>query len=191
MSAADLFRDSEDVRFRLQDTYLVIGRTLAHVAVVHNLSQMIAGKSILDLTLSGAGHRSVLLQHLPLSAMYNCPSGYVGNYWLSRGPCRQRYQGLVPGSLWGVNKYGDIIHGGIEGLGRDLKNLLSQPSKRKKALRKGVPATNEIMVDLESHVLYKGNYVGAYEGKAEMTLHVEPTEGLLTSLDNAAIRVKG
>lgn len=191
MSAADLFKDHNDVYFRLYKTHIVIGKLVARVRDASPGYSPSAENTYLFLELQSEGDtRAVKLGNLPLSSMVYCPVGYIGESWLSRGPDRNRYQGITGETLW--HKTPDGVLGPHFGLGSQelrqiLTALLAQPKRKTRRMRKGSPITNKILVTKDDLVLNCGEIVGEYAGKNKVALLGTPSPVLLHNLELAAL----
>lgn len=196
MAASDLFVDHNDASFRLVDTHLIIGRDIFYVESVCPGSEI---KSIFlegNLSTKCTGYDSPTprvfnLSKLSVLTMFNCPSGYIGDEWFSRGPLRARYQGLRRTSLWGRDVYGDWVPPPERPLWETLAKLLRQPKiYTGSAAVGGVTRTNKVRISKSGGVLHKGAYIGEYHGNNKIKLSV----GYLTidqihDLANANLRI--
>lgn len=182
MPASDLFTSSSDAHFRLYGTYIVVGRTVCQVIdVLRGDDRDSPEAAILALripsslsNMANMGDRviNVPLGQLPLRSMYECPSGYYGESWVSRGPARQRYQGLTTSSFWFRDMYGGIEPNGMYSVTNILRPLITQKAKRsaKTSIRVGKPLTNRIMITREKFVLSCGEAIGEYAGNGNVKL---------------------
>lgn len=106
MSAADYFRDVADVVWRLERTYLYIGRQLWYVEEVRGgANSSPAEHAVLYLYQVDTERRATAsIRDIPVRALFEAPRGYLkyGNevYWGARGPVRDRHQGLRTYSMW-------------------------------------------------------------------------------------------
>jgi len=172
MSAADLFINSEDACFRLHGTYIVIGKMMAKIYEVCPGDDFSAEQARLTLVIGKDGNiwKDVRLGLLPLSAMFACPVGYIGEAWVSRGPARHRYQGLLASSFWFKSESEGLHQNGQHHPSDILPKLLAQPSRREGLVKAGRPVTNKIFVTKEKGVLSKGDLIGEYAGKSRLKL---------------------
>ena len=186
MSAIELFKDERDADFRLRNTFLVIGREPYHVSSVR-------GDCLEDCHLilhnSKDEEFCVPLHKLPLSAMTACPRGYESGYWWTRGPARNRFQGITGSSLWYIEKDGQVNSEGSSNTTcfRILKSLLSQPRSRRPGKLSAGILTKDVMIDPNNHVLIQGRIKGSYIGADMVKPFVNLSDMSLQFLKNAKL----
>lgn len=199
MSAMDLFRDGCDANFRLAGTTIIIGRllfTINDVADKFNCGAITPVARGVIYKPETAVTANIELRRLPMRTMYDCPSGYLEGQWYSRAPARHRYQGLVGHySLWGYSEsYGITYELPCDrSLNQCLSILLAQP--RRAAIKpgeipRGAALTNEIMVTKDNCVMFRGNYIGDYQGKRRVKLaSTSLPESIQTAVNNASLSI--
>ena len=193
MPASDLFSSSSDAHFRLYNTHIVIGRAAAHVIDVQRGDDKDTPEAaIIHLRFNKTDRCKVVqMGMLPLRAMTDCPSGYVDEKWVSRGPVRHRYQGLTMGSFWFRDAFGGIEQNDVLDVPRMLEALLPQRRQKAKStsIRLGKPLTNRILVTRDKLVLACGEAIGEYAGQSRIKL-LPGIRGRMVGADLSAADLK-
>lgn len=192
LSAATLFRDFEDVRFRLQDTYIKVGR---HIFRVEDMTCRSYNDTrttkIIGREISGRFEKSARLGLLPLQTMFDAPVGYHLDRWYSRGPIRNRFQGITVRTMWGLNPYGDVIQGADVTLSNLLLALNNQPEvfSPPPGFRKGSGIrTNKVMITKGDAVIYRGRYIGdLFDKHSFKSAITDPTQQMMSDLSKALL----
>lgn len=194
MSAVDYFRDVADVSWRLDRTYLYIGRQLWYVETTKGAPNFPAKHAILDMYCAASGnHRHVPLSDLPEQALFDAPRGYFkhnsGVYWGARGPVRDRHQGLKMYSLWYLNIDAIVPQQGLFELSSDYVRAMAGCTNR--LLRKSWGQVSREVLLYQGRAYFQGRPVGKNpeERVVEIT-ETEPTEFLVGALRKAGCDVK-
>lgn len=165
MSAADLFKNSYDVEFRLKGTWIMIGRDPYYIHMVHPKGSTDPATCILKLEdLKGEEH-NVELGKLPLTAMTACPWGYYDGIFYARGPARHRFQGITGSSFWAIMPNGAIDTGGVGNPKTLLKQLPLQPRTRRPGKRPSGAVTRDVFINGQNYVMVRGIIRAQYVGK--------------------------
>lgn len=169
MSAAELFNGHEDAVFRLNKTFLVFGKTFVKVT-----DMTYDSKGTQLLLRRGHIDRWVALADIPLHVMAACPQGYFEEGYFTRGPDRNRYQGLLASSF----HYRDTLMGGVYpnfkySCEEVLCGLLSQKGYRTESVapKKGQVLTNQVRIGHDHELIWRGLNVGVHEGRGKCVLH--------------------
>lgn len=161
MSAADLFANSYDVEFRLQNTWIVVGKMPLFIRSVGG--HPVVAKVILGCRDLQGREYAIPLGKLPLSAMTNCPWGYCEGMWFAHGPARHRFQGLKQWSFWVVMMDGSMRGNDYVGVEYLLPSIINQPAVNTKPVttQRGV-ITRDVSVTMDDYVLIRGVIRGKY-----------------------------
>jgi len=161
MSAALYFRDAADVRWRLENTCLYIGNTLYSVERVNGGGEL----TLLDWVRDKL--YEVPLERLPVSALWRAPQGYAQDgenyYWLARGPCRDRHQGLTDRAMWAMDRRGRVIHGLFSIRGDQMTNV-SRQKNRLVHYGSGRAVSRDFLLH-QGEVRFRGTVIGEYHKK--------------------------
>lgn len=188
MSAADLFKDRYDVEFRLKGTWIMIGR---HPYFVRNVLSDSGYPEDTCLFLNNLKDEEINVQlgRLPLNAMTSCPSGYFEGIWYSRGPDRNRYQGITGSSLWSVYPDGSLGTDGVGNCRKVLKELSMQPRTRRPGKRPSGIITRDVYIGTAGQVLVRGRVRGKYLGENTVKPLTEINPLTQTLLENAKLEI--
>ncbi len=192
MSAADYFRDVNDVSWRLDRTYLYIGRQLWYVESTKGMPSLPAGSAVLELYNRKHGGRLVNLKDLPEQALFDAPRGYVKNnagvYWGARGPVRDRHQGLKMYSMWYLNIEGISPQQGIFDLTSDYVTAMAGCCNRLQ--RKSWGRVSKEVLLYQGKAYYQGRHIGENPWDTEVKItETQPTEFLVQALSKAGCYV--
>src|SRR5690606_10703028 len=129
----ELFLDANDASFRLLDTWIMIGRKPFLVAEVRpegynpRVMTKILG-CFWDKAYEGlAPSQEFWLERLSVLTMFACPRGYYRDTWISRGPSRNRFQGIKRSALWGLTRHSEYVPAPEIPIGELLYGLANQP----------------------------------------------------------------
>lgn len=193
MSAADYFRDVNDVSWRLDRTYLYIGRQLWYVERSRGELHLPAKHAVLDMYNAQTGQqRSVPLKDLPEAALFDAPRGYVKHnsevYWGARGPVRDRHQGLKMYSMWYLNLEGVIPQQGLFELSSDYVTAMA--GCRNRLQRKSWGQVSKEVLLYQGRAYYQGRHIGENPWDTEVKItETQPTEFLVQALSKAGCHV--
>jgi len=194
MCASLYFRDTADVRWRLEGTYLYIGKQIWYVAEVCSGLGNIAANARLFLThIDSNNSRTVALRHLPVSALFNAPRGYImasnGVLWGARGPTRDRFQGLTDQAIWYRNLDRQITVTGQFSITSPQLRSMAELGRTLK--RKGWGWSSKEIALYQELVFYQGVPIGQANMSTKEVHLVAPMHRMFTEeLERAGCHVK-
>lgn len=165
MTADIYFRDVNDVRWRLDTTFLYIGKQLWRVESTAGMSTLPASHAVLCLRELRTGEsREVPLSKLPVSALFSAPRGYIRysgqTYWCARGPVRDRHQGLKSYSMWYAPIARPEILQGMLDINGDL--MMSLAGQGHRLCRKNWGYVSKDVLLQNGECFYRNNLVGEF-----------------------------
>lgn len=188
MSAADLFKNAYDVDFRLNNTWLMIGKEPYYVRGTAAETND-AAETRLILVGGKNKEQLVRLGSLPLRAMTACPHGYFLGSWVARGPARHRFQGITRSSFWSVLPQGGIQYFGVDDCGDLLYRLANQPRIRPQGKRASGVLTRDVYINEGGQVFVRGRLRGHYTSHNRMEPCTEILPIVNQLLTNARLEV--